>query len=583
MLSRVGGVADTDATSGRDNRGNRFPSSFAVPISKRRDRPQGVIAIRAVRSAMLAAALILATGMSGVVILPTVSAAQSLKHALKFHEDADKLREQGRYADAELLYKRAVVIYEQALEHEALWQPALESKEAKLVQHVLAVTLNNLAEVYSAQSRYAEAELLHKRSLAIKEKVLDPNHPAVATSLNNLAKLYYKQYRYDDAEPLYKRVLAMKEKALGANDRGVGTALNNLAGLYKDQGRYAEAEQFFRRTLGIDEKALGPNHPDVAISLNNLALLYSIQGRYTDAERLYKRALGIDEKLLGPNDPAVAPTLNNLATLYSKLGRYADAEPLSKRSLSINEKALGLSHPNVATSLNNLVATSLNNLASLYQAQGRYADAEPLYKRSLAIKEKLLGPNHPDVATALNNLAGLYKIDQHRYADAESLYKRALEIDEKLLGPNHPDVATVLNNLAVLYVDQRRYADAEPLYKRALEIERKLMPSRPSIPLPNGLLSSRSTAVVTSNASAFPTLTELAYPISVNALPPTVFIITSLPDSVETLALTANRDVIVTKVAPVSSINVPATLLTTTLSVRMFDPSANGTRAVPVA
>ena len=525
MLSRVGGVADTDATSGRDNRGNRFPSSFAVPISKRRDRPQGVIAIRAVRSAMLAAALILATGMSGVVILPTVSAAQSLKHALKFHEDADKLREQGRYADAELLYKRAVVIYEQALEHEALWQPALESKEAKLVQHVLAVTLNNLAEVYSAQSRYAEAELLHKRSLAIKEKVLDPNHPAVATSLNNLAKLYYKQYRYDDAEPLYKRVLAMKEKALGANDRGVGTALNNLAGLYKDQGRYAEAEQFFRRTLGIDEKALGPNHPDVAISLNNLALLYSIQGRYTDAERLYKRALGIDEKLLGPNDPAVAPTLNNLATLYSKLGRYADAEPLSKRSLSINEKALGLSHPNVATSLNNLVATSLNNLASLYQAQGRYADAEPLYKRSLAIKEKLLGPNHPDVAT-------------------------------------------VLNNLAVLYVDQRRYADAEPLYKRALEIERKLMPSRPSIPLPNGLLSSRSTAVVTSNASAFPTLTELAYPISVNALPPTVFIITSLPDSVETLALTANRDVIVTKVAPVSSINVPATLLTTTLSVR---------------
>src|SRR5262249_52798833 len=59
-----------------------------------------------------------------------------------------------------------------------------------------------------------------------------------------------------------------------------------------------------------------------------------------------------------------------------------------------------------------------------------------------------------------------------------------------------------------------------------LNLERKLMPSRPSIPLPNGLLSSRTTAVMTSNASAFPTLIELACPISANALPPTVFIIT---------------------------------------------------------
>src|SRR6266511_93421 len=59
-----------------------------------------------------------------------------------------------------------------------------------------------------------------------------------------------------------------------------------------------------------------------------------------------------------------------------------------------------------------------------------------------------------------------------------------------------------------------------------LNLERKLIPSNPSTRFPNGLLSSRSTAVITPNASAFPTLTELAYPISASAFPPTVFMIT---------------------------------------------------------
>jgi tetratricopeptide (TPR) repeat protein len=75
--------------------------------------------------------------------------------------------------------------------------------------------LNNLADLYRAQGRYAEAEPLYKRSLAIRETALGPGHPDVATSLNNLADLYRAQGRYAEAEPLYKRALAIREKALG--------------------------------------------------------------------------------------------------------------------------------------------------------------------------------------------------------------------------------------------------------------------------------------------------------------------------------------------------------------------------------
>ena len=81
---------------------------------------------------------------------------------------------------------------------------------------ILAATLNNLAERYKEEGRYADAEPLYKRALAIREKALGPDHPDVAQSLNNLADLYTAQGRYADAEPLYKRALASTPKQKGS-------------------------------------------------------------------------------------------------------------------------------------------------------------------------------------------------------------------------------------------------------------------------------------------------------------------------------------------------------------------------------
>ena len=51
----------------------------------------------------------------------------------------------------------------------------------------MATSLNNLAVLYDNQGQYAQAEPLYKRALAIAEKALGPDHPLVATNLNNLA------------------------------------------------------------------------------------------------------------------------------------------------------------------------------------------------------------------------------------------------------------------------------------------------------------------------------------------------------------------------------------------------------------
>jgi Tfp pilus assembly protein PilF len=135
----------------------------------------------------------------------------------------------------------------------------------------VATTLHNLAHVYELQGKYGEAEGLYKRALAITEKAKGTSHPDVAPTLANLAIVHELQGKYGEAEGLYKRALAITEKAKGTSHPDVAPTLNNLALLYRAQGKYSEAEGLFKRALAIREQAQGASHPDVAQILHNLA------------------------------------------------------------------------------------------------------------------------------------------------------------------------------------------------------------------------------------------------------------------------------------------------------------------------
>src|SRR5262249_17588513 len=63
------------------------------------------------------------------------------------------------------------------------------------------------ADLYQRESRYAEAEPLFKRALAIREAVVGPDHPDAVASVNNLASLYQAEGRTADALPLMERMI----------------------------------------------------------------------------------------------------------------------------------------------------------------------------------------------------------------------------------------------------------------------------------------------------------------------------------------------------------------------------------------
>ena len=62
--------------------------------------------------------------------------------------------------------------------------------------------------LYFKQGRYVDAEPLYKQSLAILQKAFGPDHPEVSYPLNNLAKLYWTEDRYANALPFARQVIA---------------------------------------------------------------------------------------------------------------------------------------------------------------------------------------------------------------------------------------------------------------------------------------------------------------------------------------------------------------------------------------
>ena len=91
---------------------------------------------------------------------------------------------------------------------------------------------------YSGQDCQGPAQ---GRGIAKKLKFVSPL-TSEADELTNKAIALYQAGKYAEAIPLAQQVLAMREKVLGPDHPDVATVLNSFGILYDKEGRYAEAE-----------------------------------------------------------------------------------------------------------------------------------------------------------------------------------------------------------------------------------------------------------------------------------------------------------------------------------------------------
>ncbi len=83
-----------------------------------------------------------------------------------------------------------------------VWPVGLRAQSAALME-----AYQQGGALYQA-GRYDEALPFLKKALELGQREFGPEHPSTAMLLNNLAELYRFQGRYAEAEPLHKRALA---------------------------------------------------------------------------------------------------------------------------------------------------------------------------------------------------------------------------------------------------------------------------------------------------------------------------------------------------------------------------------------
>ena len=301
------------------------------------------------------------------------SAEEMLYHALDI---IDKLPVENRILEekAEVLAKLSDALVEQGkyddsiqCTHDAynIWKRLYGENNEKT-----ALALCGTGRLLKALARYGEAEAVFLEALAISDKCL--RSEASVGALNNLAEMCSAQSKYAEAESfLFRALTCLREAQYDGSDRDsasmIATQLCALAELKKEQHEFEKARELYEEALALLRSVLGSQHAYVAHVLDLLADLFSDRGEERVAKiyraesiRIY-RQLGQEDMVdlsgeiedrVSSVDTTIAPVpigdtqvtasasaLGSLAALLSAEDRFDEAAPMLEKVQTTHKSA----------------------------------------------------------------------------------------------------------------------------------------------------------------------------------------------------------------------------------------------------
>jgi tetratricopeptide (TPR) repeat protein len=264
---------------------------------------------------------------------------------------SEKHRDPRQRAEAERLLRRKVTLEEQTF----------GSRSMQVAQ-----TLDTLADLYSEDANYLEAEAVLRTSLAI-HAAIDGPETTTANCLVRLARVVAEQQKFVEAEHLYREVLTRQMRDTGTEDF---TILGELAEVYRLAKDYSKAEEINQRALQLEVGSQEPGSGFILGTIERLGTVYEEQGKYVQEETLYRNAAESSQALLPRGDLTIIAHLNDLGLFYERRERFQEAEKFYGRAL---DQFDGLSNDGLKD-LNLGIVT--RNYARLLRLMGRVAEAE---------------------------------------------------------------------------------------------------------------------------------------------------------------------------------------------------------------
>ncbi|CAM2009549.1 serine/threonine-protein kinase [Acanthopleuribacter pedis] len=299
-------------------------------------------------------------------------AAPGEDSAMRMDYEAWALSSQGRYDEAESLYRQALdqAINEHGNQHTAVAdiymgladvlgkkgmvhdsESALRAALAIRTQHdeqqAVAAAMDSLAQNLESQNRFEESDSLRWRALNNRYAYHGGNPEKLMPSMQSLASTYESQGRFTHAVGIYRHMLSLQ------NERGK-VLPQTTAGIYDGLGRVhvkmnalVEAEDYYQTAMRLRLQAFGERNLATIASAERLAGLLEQQDKVEEAENLYRQALSWRTAAGGAQDPAAVATMSSLVGLLNRQGRTDEAEEFKDLQDQVTGDLQEVEHPEV--------------------------------------------------------------------------------------------------------------------------------------------------------------------------------------------------------------------------------------------
>jgi eukaryotic-like serine/threonine-protein kinase len=190
----------------------------------------------------------------------------------------------------------------------------------------------NEAQLATAERNSQLALDLVQRSLAIKRRVLPPDHPDVAEGLSNEAEYLARLGKTEEALRVNGSARDIFVRAYGPTSTEAAYSLNNRGEYLITLGRPVEAVQCLKQSLTSWEGQVGPTHPFLGYPLTALGRAFLALGRPQEALEPLERSLRLREA----DEPDV---LLVAETRFALARALWDTSPKHERALSMAREA----------------------------------------------------------------------------------------------------------------------------------------------------------------------------------------------------------------------------------------------------
>lgn len=178
--------------------------------------------------------------------------------------------DQGRFIQAESAQRKALAICR---------------LDKEISERTRISAIMSLAHTLHELGMHEESEKLFREALSRQERIYPGNDLELGISYHNISRSLRSQKRYAEAELLMRKSLAIKEQNK-IDDFDRAASIRNLARLAELQGRYDEAGTLFKQCIALYEKDSAKNSSYICINKISLGGSYIAQGKYLDAEAL---------------------------------------------------------------------------------------------------------------------------------------------------------------------------------------------------------------------------------------------------------------------------------------------------------